>query len=304
MPKIVITGANSLLGLGLIKKIPQKFGLYLTHHNHPVHFNNLKSSFLDIRDQNSVNKLIYSQKPDIIIHAAAISDVDWCQKNRKAAAQTNIHGTKNVIGAAQKIGAKIVFISTNAVFDGRHAPYKETDQTSPINFYGKTKVEGERLTQTSQLPFLIIRLITMYGWPPGKNRDNPVTWQLKKMAKNQTLNMVSDRYITPLYNLAAAEAIYSAITKNKTGIYHVSGADRVSRFKFAKLAAHIFGYNQNLIHETTSDFFKNLAPRPLDTSYETSKMQKELKIKPLSLKKGLKLMLAEKVQYANSVPSI
>lgn len=294
MIKVLITGSSSLLGYGLIKKVPLGFQIFLTHHKNPLRFGNLKSFPLEITNKKETNKLISKLKPGVIIHAAAISDVDWCQKNQEEAWQINVSGTENVARASDKIGSKLVFISSNAVFDGKKPPYNEKSKTNSINFYGYTKIEGEKILTNLLSPYLIVRLITMFGWQPKGARENPVTWELNQLSAGKTLYMVNDRFLTPLYNISAATAIWKLIQNKKTGIYHVAGADRVSRYNWAKLTAEIFGFDSNRIIPVKSDFFKSLTERPWDTSFETKKLQEELRVKPLSLKAGLILMKKEK----------
>jgi dTDP-4-dehydrorhamnose reductase len=294
MQKILITGAYSLLGLGLLKTLPpQKYTLHLGIYNHLYNIDKLSHISLDILNLQNTREVFSKIKPDIVLHAAAISDVDYCEKNKKETIAVNINGLQNIINNCIRFKSKIIFISSNAVFNGNKSSdngYSEKDKPDPINFYGKTKLEGEQLVQKSGLPYLITRLITMYGWEPPLCRPNPVTWQLQKLKNKERLLMVTDRFINPLYNLNASQAIWSAITKNKNGIYHIAGNDKTSRYQWALEVARIFGYPESLIKPVKSELFPQLVNRPKDTCFNTYKMEKKLGIKPLSLQTGLKLM--------------
>lgn len=297
MKKILITGAYSLLGSGLLNTIPsQKYQIFPCFHNHA--FKSLKQKNiipipLDIINQKNTTEIFSKIKPDIVIHAAALSDVDYCEKNKKETRQVNIQGLKNILNNCKIYNSKIIFISSNAVFSGNETPpggYSENDQPDPINYYGLTKFEGEQLVRHSGITFLIFRLITMYGWEPSGARQNPVTWKLIQFKKEQILPMVTERFINPLYNINAAHAIWSAITQNRTGLFHIAGADKVSRYQWALEVASIFGYPESLIKPVKSNFFPSLTARPANTCFNTDKMKKELGIKPISLKLGLELM--------------
>jgi dTDP-4-dehydrorhamnose reductase len=294
MPKVLITGAVSLLGAGLLKKVPTNYKIFLTYHNNQSPGSKSRSFPLEICNKQQTFQLVSKLNPQIIVHAASASDVDWCEKNQKAAQAINVEGARNMIDAAKKIKAKIVFISSNAVFDGKNPPYNEDSKVNPINFYGKTKAEGEKIVLASGLSPLVLRLITMYGWQPPGARDNPVTWKIKKLKKRETLTMVTDHFINPLYNIAAAEAIWKAIELAKVGIFHIAGADKVSRYQWALLVAEVFGFNKSLVKPISSNKLKNLTLRPDDTTYQTRKMEIELGIRPVSLLEGLVSMHKEK----------
>ncbi len=289
MKKILITGASGLLGSGLIKTRPKDFELILVcyekrnNYKHPK----VKNLSLDITNKNDVLEKVSKEKPNVIIHAASLGNVDLCEKEKEKARKVNVEGTENVIEAAKKIRSKIVFTSTNAVFNGQKAPYREEDKPSPLNYYGKTKYQGEIFVQKSSLPFLIVRLITMYGWPQTASRENPVTWLLSRLINKEKVKLVNDIYFNPLYNLDAAEAIWRLIQKNKTGIYHIAGKERTNRFDWGIVEAKIFGLNSSLINPVPNSFFKDIAPRPYDTTYNISKIKKEIGFKPKSLKEGM-----------------
>lgn len=298
MKTILITGAYSLLGNALLQTMStEKYRIITTWHNKKkvLTAKNTHTTFLDIANPTFVYKTFKKFQPEIIIHAAAISDVDYCEEHKEEAIRINIGGTKNILSECQRFGTKIIFISTNAVFDGTKAPYNENDTPHPIVFYGKTKLQGEKLVKKGRFPFVIVRLTTMYGWQPQGARLNPVTWMLQMLTQGKKLFTVDDRFINPLFNLSAAESIAEIISNDQKGIFHIAGKNRVSRFKLAKKIASVFKLPSSHIVPVKSSFFPNLTPRPIDASLSTQKMEKELRIKPLSLKEGLLIM---KKQYA------
>src|SRR5581483_11437899 len=240
-------------------------------------------------------------KPDLVIHTAAISSPDYCDKNKDLAEKVNIGGTQNIINACQKYKSSVVFISSNGIYNGKNPPYNEESKIEPIDIYGKTKYKGELLTSSSGLPFIVIRLMTMYGWNNPYERKNPVTWLLEVVGKDKmAVNVVTDLFNNFLFSDAAADIIWKAIRLKKFGhTFNVAGKDCVSRYAFSQEVAKVFGLDKNMINKASSDFYKSHLTRPKNTCFTTSKMQKELNIKPMSIKEGL-LMMRENPLISNN----
>jgi dTDP-4-dehydrorhamnose reductase len=287
--KILITGANGLLGRGLLTLTKDSYELIPAIH---VNKGSCGRSIvnLDITDKKDVFDKFKIIKPNIVIHTASIGNVDYCEKHQKEAYEVNVKGTLNIVKACEKFGAKHVFLSSNAVFDGLHAPYSENSKIQPVNYYGKTKAIAEELVEKSKADFTIVRLILMYGWNNLSSRQNPITWLMQKIKNKEKVKLVNDTYANPIYNLHAAKSIYKIIDLKKGGIFHLAGKDRVNKYEMGLVVAEVFGFDKKYIEPVSSDYFKGIARRMPDTTYNTEKMQKELKILPLSLKKGLELM--------------
>lgn len=245
---------------------------------------------MDICSNKDMEAVFARIKPDAVIHTAGMANVDFCEKNRSQAWQSNVYGTKVVVDCCKRHNSKIVFISTNAVFDGKNAPYSEDSAPSPINNYGRMKLEAEEIVRVSGLKHLVVRPILMYGWNDERERSNTVTWLIEKLKKREKVNMVNDVYENPLFNRSCAEIIWSLINSGKEGLYHVAGKDVVNRFEFANLIAEVFYLDKNLIKSVPSGYFTNLAPRPSNTSYDVTKVERELNIKLPRLKESLSLM--------------
>jgi len=228
--------------------------------------------------------------PDVVIHTAGIASVDYCEKNYDEAYRSNVKGTENIISFCRARSSKLVYISTNAIFDGAHAPYSESDKPCPINMYGSIKAQCEKIVEDSGLSFLIIRPILMYGWNNENERPNPVTWLLAKLQRNEKINIVNDVYENPLFNLNCADFIWSLVKHGKRGTCHVAGRDVVNRYEFAVMVAEIFGLRKDLINSVSSDFFPDIAPRPKNTSYNTKKIESDSGINPMGLREGLEGM--------------
>lgn len=291
MKKLLITGGAGLLGRGIAAcQLP----------NYEVHSIRLgktrekapwkTQSSLDITSNDSVEKIFTQYSFDVVIHAAGIASVDYVKNNYAESLESIIGGTLNISSACRKRDVPLVYISSNAVFDGCNALYSETDHPNPINEYGELKLECERLIQKTLDKYLIVRPILMYGWNGTHGRLNPVTWLLKQLGERQKVFMVDDVRENPLYNLEAGRCIWKAIEMNLQGILHLAGSTEVNRFELAQLTARIFGLDASLIEPVPSSHFPNLAGRPPNTSFDTRKMETVLGVKPLSLEDGLVAM--------------
>jgi dTDP-4-dehydrorhamnose reductase len=288
--RVFITGSTGLLGSTVIRLAPKgiKIGGSV-HINKLVPNVNCEYHNLDITKYNEVEKALTKFKPDVVIHTAAIATPDYCDKHQDEAYQVNVVGTQNVIKACKKVGSKLVYITTNGVYDGENAPYDESSIPAPIDYYGETKYEGEKLTQNSDLDYLLIRLITMFGWNNPQERQNPVTWLVEILGTNKTpVNMVTDMVNNFLFVEFAAKAIWKAIQRDKwRDSFNIAGQNNLSRYDFSVEIAEVFGLDKKMIFPVTLDFFKNFVARPKNTCFKTDKMEKELELEPLNSKKAL-----------------
>lgn len=253
---------------------------------------------VDITDIGLVSNAINETKPDYVIHTASIADVDYVEKNRDKAKRNNLGGTINIIEACRKTGAKMIYVSSNAVFDGKDAPYSECSAVNPINYYGQLKVEEEDAVRKSGLKYAIVRPILMYGWNLAVERKNPVTWLIDVLKLGKEIRMVDDIFCNPLFVEDCCSVILKIIALNKEGIFHVGGESEMSRYEFACVIADIFNYDKNLIKSVKNSYFPNISPRPMNTTYCIDKIKNELQIFPLSPWEGLKIMKRTRCEAA------
>lgn len=294
--KVFITGGTGLLGHYLLSSAPEAYEISYTYFpEHKKDFIDYKCDkyYVDVCDENSVLAAVEKINPDYIIHTASIASVDYIEKNKEEAERTNIGGMKNIIKACKKSGARLIYLSSNAIFDGKNPPYKEEDKPNPLNYYGQLKVNNESMLKQSGLNYSIVRSILMYGWNLDIERKNPVTWIIDLLKENKSVNIVDDIFCNPLYVKDCADVIWRIVELNKEGIFHVAGEDEVSRYEFACIAAEVFGLNKDFISPVKNSFFKGIAPRPANTTYSIEKIKKELNIFPLGIRKGLEMMRDE-----------
>ena len=267
--KFFITGGSGLLGERLATIASNDDEIVLSHNSNPTK-NTIKC---DITDKNEVEKVINKNKPDTIVHCAAMTDVDLCEDEIDIAYRINSYGTRNMAQAAENIGAKIIYVSTDFVFDGDKGYYSEDDEVNPLGIYAKSKYDGEVQLKKYSTNWAIARVSVLYGW---HKKANFTTWVINQLRSNNSINIVTDQINSPTYADNAGEAIFEIAKQDKNGIYHTAGNDRINRFDFTQKIAEAFNLNKDLINPTTSDKFIQKAPRPRDSSLNVNKIKKEL----------------------------
>jgi dTDP-4-dehydrorhamnose reductase len=290
---VLVTGGTGLLGKGLEETMPPGWRIVSLHQrDYQVENSKARHLILDIRDKRAVDRLFAKNKFDAVVHAAGIASVDYVEKHYAESLESNIVGTLNVTSAARRAGTHLTYISTNAVFDGKKAPYRENAPTHPINKYGDLKVQCETLVRETLTHWTIVRPILMYGWNHVVTRPNPATWIYEKLMRGETVSMVDDVWENPLYNISCGHALWAIIHKRSEGTFHLAGKDSVNRFQFAQEVARTFGLDASLIKRVSSNAFPEIAPRPKNTTFATTRMERELGVKPLTLREGLAAMKA------------
>ncbi|MCL6578088.1 MAG: dTDP-4-dehydrorhamnose reductase, partial [Candidatus Bathyarchaeota archaeon] len=259
------------------------------HNTKPLHAHSLK---LDITNAKEVSSLLNKLKPNAVIHTASETNVDKCETEKAQAWKINVEGTQNIASTSNEVRTKLVYISTDYVFDGEKGNYKEEDKPNPINYYGLTKLEGEKQVVQHCRNYAILRTSVLYGWHPWK--QNFTTWTINQLKQNKEITVVEDHYNTPTLVDNLAEMALEVVEKDLQGLFHASGTERISRYEFAKQIAKTFNLNPHLIRPIRmSQLTTWTAKRPKDSSLNTSKIQKQLKTKPLNITEGLERMLKE-----------
>jgi dTDP-4-dehydrorhamnose reductase len=242
---------------------------------------------IDITEKERTLESIAGAAPNVVVHTAAETNVECCETERDLARKVNVGGTANVASACSKIGAKLILVSTDYVFDGNKGNYVETDEPNPISFYGLTKLEAERIASTSP-KCLTIRTSVLYGWHPAKL--NFATWVLKGLREGRAFKVVNDHINSPTFADNLAVAIRKAIEHDTQGILHVAGSERISRFGFARKVAKQFDLDGSLLSPVMMKDLKWIARRPRDSSLNVGKAEKELGIELLGVDRGLEEM--------------
>ena len=289
MQRLLATGSSGLLGNKIVEFAKNDYMVIPLHNTRALHSNSLK---LDITSPGEVLNRFQELKPDVVIHTASETNVDRCEIEKKHAWKTNVEGTYNIASVCSKIGAKLVYISTDYVFDGEKGLYKEKDKPNPINYYGVTKLEGESQVVQHCKNCVILRASVLYGWHPWK--QNFVTWAINQLKQNKEITVVQDHYNTPTLADNLAEIAIEAVQKDLQGLYHASGSERTSRYEFARQIAKTFHLSPSFIKPIKmSQLTAWIAKRPKDSSLNTEKIRKYLRTKPLDITEGLNRMKEE-----------
>ena len=250
---------------------------------------------LDISDKEKVDEAFKKIKPDVVVHAATLTDVDKCELNKDLAWKINVEGTKNIVQASNLAGSFLIYISTDYVFNGEKGRYTEADVPDPINYYGLTKLKAEEQVKT-QAEYFIARPSVIYGSTPAAGKVNFALWLIETLRRGEHVKIVTDQWNTPTLNTNLAEMTLEVVERKLTGTFHLCGATRVSRFEFAQQIADTFGLDRSLIDPVLSSQFTWPAKRPMDSSLDTSKAQQTLQNKPLEMSEALSKLKMELTQ--------
>ncbi len=274
--RILVTGGSGLLG-SKIAEIAQARGdeVYSGYaYNAPGFGKGVK---FDLLDGPAISETIMRIKPEVIIHSAALTDVDRCERERDLAYKINVEGTRIVSEASKRAGSFLIYISTDYVFDGSQGMYREGDDPHPLNYYGLTKLQGEEYCDGC-----IARSCVIYGSRPASGKINFALWLIKGLESSKQLHVVADQFVTPTHNTNMASMVLEAADQRLCGLYHMAGASRISRYDFARKIAQMFDLDLSLILPARMENMEWAAKRPRDSSLDTSKAANVLKEKPLS----------------------
>ncbi len=291
---VCVTGGTGLVGKGLEETRPRGISLISTHlRDYPVAGPRVRRALMDVRDKRQVEAFFRRCRCDVVVHAAGGANVDYTEAHYLESWESNVIGTFNIVSACQRHGSRLIYVSSNAVFDGASAPYRETDPLRPVNRYGAIKAECEQIVRAMAGPWTIVRPILMYGWNHASGRQNFVTWVSHALRQGTPLHLVTDVYENPLQYQQMGRAVWAIVQRRLTGVFHVAGGEVVNRYRFAREVAEVFGLKRSLIRPVRSSFFPSIAPRPANTSLATRRMEQELGVRPLSIQEGLRAMQAQ-----------
>ena len=294
--KVLITGANGFLGYYLTEKLLSNgFVVVATGKGAGrLPFSQERNFFyepMDFTDPYAVHDVFEKHQPQIVVHGGAMSKPDDCELNQWQAYLVNVEGTVTTLVNAAEQKSFFLFVSTDFVFDGETGMYKEEDETNPVNYYGKTKIEAEELVKDYEHGWAIVRTVMVYG-KPILSRANILSIVKEKLEKGERYNVVDDQVRTPTYVEDLAEGIVQIIEKKATGIYHLSGKDVMTPYQMACKAADFLNLDKSLIDRVTAADFSQPAKRPEKTGLNITKARTELGFEPVSFEDGLKKMFS------------
>lgn len=293
MKRVLITGSNGLLGQKLVELLSNSpnYMMLLTSKQGASVFQDERLQYrqLDISQKQQLSAVVEEFEPEIIVNTAAMTNVDQCETEREAAWRANVTGVENLVRSAKLVGARIIQLSTDYIFDGKGGPYNEVDRPNPLSYYGRTKLASENVLQTSGIPAAILRTMVLYGIGFGI-KLNFALWLLKNLSEDKPVRVVDDQIGNPTLADDLAYAILKIIELERTGVYNVAGPDLVSRHDFALALARVFNYNKKRIMAVKTSSMKQQAARPLRSGFITLKAQTDLGVRLSGVEQGLHIL--------------
>jgi dTDP-4-dehydrorhamnose reductase len=290
--RILVTGSNGLLGQKLVELISSGDDYLIATAKSSLVIDLPKGEFhsLDVTDVESIESVIAQSKPDVIIHTAAMTQVDQCETEQEKCWLNNVQAVENLVTACEKFSVRLIHLSTDFIFDGTHGPLDEMEKPNPLSYYGKSKLAAEELIQKSKIDWAILRTVLVFGVTKDMSRSNIVLWVKKSLEEGKTIQVVNDQWRTPTLAEDLAMGCYLAATKNAKGIYNISGETMMTPYDIALATAEFFKLDASLIKKTDSTQFKQPAARPPKTGFIITKAKRELGYQPRSFSEGLKVV--------------
>ncbi|RZS96087.1 SDR family oxidoreductase [Cecembia calidifontis] len=304
MKKVLISGANGLLGQKLVQKLKDNpnYQVYASGKGKSRLPEDWEKGYqwieLDVTDAEQVMEVFEKVRPDFLIHTAAMTNVDDCETNKTACDLCNIEAVRYLIHACESTGTHFIHLSTDFIFSGEDGPYDEDGVPDPVNYYGMTKLKSEQLLQASQIKWAIARTVLVYGLAADMSRSNIILWVKKSLEEGKTIQVVNDQWRTPTLAEDLAEGCILIMEKGATGIFNISGKDFLTPYDMAMMTAEYFGLDKSLIKEVDSSIFKQPARRPLKTGFIIEKAQSQLGYSPKSFMDGIGI-LSKQIKLAD-----
>jgi dTDP-4-dehydrorhamnose reductase len=276
--RVLVTGSNGLLGSKLLAVMSGRADLV------PIASSRRPSPLapipgipyfpLDVTDPPALRRVFAEARPDVVIHTAAMTDVDGCQRDPAGARLLNVRGTQLVVTACEEVGASLIHLSSEYVFDGRDGPYAETDRPHALSVYGRTKLASEGIVARCRQRWVVARTTVLFGHAPAARRHF-VLWLLERLASGESVRIVADQVGSPTLADNLAEMLLALATRGGQGIYHTVGASRLSRYEFARQIAEVFGLDPAGVHPISTAGLRQPAPRPLRAGLTTTRLERE-----------------------------
>ncbi len=310
--KIMITGSNGLLGQKLVAALmndpeveliatsrgadrtPEYLLPFSADGAQMMRTKPHRYIALDVTDREQVHRVVGEVKPDVIIHTAAMTNVDACELDPEACHLHNVTATENLVLAAKRQDVHFIHLSTDFIFDGKNGPYREEDKPAPLSIYGSSKLASERIVMDGGLKkWAIARTIIVYGIAPGLSRSNVVLWAKNALEKGQPIKVVDDQWRMPTLAEDLADGCIRIARRGATGIFHLSGPDGMSILELVKRVGKFFDLDISVVTPVKSESLGQPAKRPPKTGFILDKSRRELGYEPHGFEEGLAILRAQ-----------
>ncbi len=285
--RLVITGGSGLLGSNLTLDLSRRrHEVTALYRQHAIGIDDVRALPCDLVDVTRTSRLLAEVKPAWIIHCAAATDLDWCESHSQECMRINAEVSGQLAATARSIGAGLVYISTDAVFDGAVGGYYESDPVCPVNLYARSKAAGEAVV-TREMPEALILRSNIYGWNL-QPKNSLAEWALSNLRKGELIRGFRDVTFSPVLVNDLAEWILELIASGCTGIYHVGSCDHASKYEFLCELAEVFDLDGALVLESSFQESQLTTPRPRNTWLHTDKVTDALRRRMPTIREGLK----------------
>ncbi len=307
MKRILLTGANGLLGQKLVGLITQKPDVALTAtargDNRLPYADGYTYRSMDITDRQQVFDVIGAVRPDVVIHTAAMTDVDKCELQKDACWAQNVTAVEYLIEACRTVGTFLVHVSTDFVFDGAAGPYDEAAEPNPISFYGWSKYAAEKAVihsdrSSTPVRWAIARTVLVYGIAHDMSRSNIILWVKKSLEDGKNIKVVTDQWRSPTLAEDLAMGCYLLADQQAEGIFNISGKEVLTPYDMAIKTADYFGLDKSLIASADASTFTQVARRPPRTGFILDKARTVLGYDPHTFEEGIATLASQLQQPA------
>jgi len=269
MKKLLVTGASGFLGWNICNIAKKEWDISGTVCSHPVKIDGVNIIKSDLTDSGGLRKLFSEVRPDAVLHTAAAADPNYCQTHKNESHKINVDASLQIAALCADLKIPCVFTSTDLVFDGLKAPYREEDPVSPVNIYGEQKALAEEGMLKIYPDAAICRMVLMFGIPCPAS-ESFIQPMIKAMREGREIRLFTDEFRNPVSARTAVDGLFTALKKVR-GIIHLGGRERVSRYDFGRLLAEISGHADARLTPCLQKDVRMAAQRPPDVTLECSK---------------------------------
>ncbi len=287
--KFLVTGSAGLIGHQVVKDLSETHEVFSCYNKSKPEFG--IPTKMDLLNHEMISNVLSEKNPDIVIHLGAMTAVDLCDTQQDNALKINSQATEILAKECSKINSFMVYVSTDYVFNGNSGLYKENAVTNPLGFYGKSKLLGEKSIQNFSSNWCIARTSTPFGLHPTK-KSFPI-WVIENLQKQKQIDVLTDQFTSPTYVPSLSRMLIEISERHLTGIIHVAGASKISRYEMASLVSDKLGLDGKLLREISMNDIKWEAQRPKDSSLNVSKAISTLNQKPQKIDHDVNLFIDE-----------
>ncbi|MBN2581625.1 MAG: UDP-4-amino-4,6-dideoxy-N-acetyl-beta-L-altrosamine transaminase [Planctomycetes bacterium] len=282
-PRMIITGASGLLGNNLAWRLKDRWEIVGLYHSHAIRLDGCEVRRVDLGNEREVARCLVEIEPDAVVHCASLANVDQCERDPALTQRVNVDGTRYVARHTPE-DVPLVYISTDAVYDGTRGRYSETDPVDPPNIYGRSKLDGERAALVH--PRAVVLRTNLFGWNI-QDKHSLGEFMLATLRAGKPLKGFKDSIVSTVYTFELAELIHEIIGKRLTGVYNCAASTAMSKYDFALRIAEQFGLDRGLISPISVDDFQLVAPRGKNLSMNVDKLAAALGRRPMSVEESI-----------------